>query len=71
MNIYRMVENRDLLNTKVFVCKSKAIHVTGRGGLQSCEMLRISHCLDNWLTDGGKTVSPTHRPRSTPQNNYF
>jgi hypothetical protein len=25
-------------------------------------MLRIPHCLDNRLTDGGKVVSPTHRP---------
>jgi hypothetical protein len=37
--------------------KSKAIPVTGLGGLQSCEMLRISHCLDNRLRDGGKVVS--------------
>jgi hypothetical protein len=39
----------------------KAIHVTGCGGLYSCEMLRFSHCLDNRLIDGGKVVSPTHR----------
>jgi hypothetical protein len=25
-------------------------------------MLRIPHCIDNGLTDGGKVVSPTHRP---------
>jgi hypothetical protein len=25
-------------------------------------MLRITHCLDNRLTGGGKVVSPTHRP---------
>jgi hypothetical protein len=30
-----------------------AISVTGRGGLQACEMLRISHCLDSRLTDSG------------------
>jgi hypothetical protein len=24
-------------------------------------MLRVPHCLDNQLTDGGKVVSPTHR----------
>jgi hypothetical protein len=34
-------------------------------------MLRIPHCLDNRLTDGGKVVSPTHRPRSTPHKHYF
>jgi hypothetical protein len=33
-------------------------------------MLRIPHCLDNRLTDGGKAVSPKHRPRSTPQKHY-
>jgi hypothetical protein len=44
-------------------CKSKAIPVTGCGGLQ--------HCLDSRLTDGGKVVSPTHRPHSTPQKHYF
>jgi hypothetical protein len=33
--------------------------------------LRIPHCLDNCLTDGGKFVSPTLRPRFTPQKHYF
>jgi hypothetical protein len=42
--------------------KSKAIPITGCGGLQSCKMLRIPHCLDNRLTDGGKVVSSTHQP---------
>jgi hypothetical protein len=37
--------------------KSKAIPVTGSGG---------PHCLHNWLTDGGKVVSPTHRLHFTP-----
>jgi hypothetical protein len=31
----------------------------------------IPHCLNNQLTDGGKVVRPTHRPRSTPQKHYF
>jgi hypothetical protein len=35
------------------------------------EMSRIPHCLDNGLTESGKVVSPTHRPRSTPQKHYF
>jgi hypothetical protein len=30
-------------------------------------MLRIPHCLDNRLIDGGKIVSPLHRPHSIPQ----
>jgi hypothetical protein len=34
-------------------------------------MLRLLHCLDNRLADGGKVVSPTHRPRFTPQRHYF
>jgi hypothetical protein len=34
-------------------------------------MLRIPHYLDNRLTDGGKVVSPTHRPRFTPQKHYY
>jgi hypothetical protein len=34
-------------------------------------MLRIPHCLDNRLTDGGKVVSPTHRPGSTLLKHYF
>jgi hypothetical protein len=35
-----------------------------------CEMLRIPHCLDNWLTDGGKAVSLTIQPCFTPLK-YF
>jgi hypothetical protein len=34
-------------------------------------MLRIPHCLDNRLTDGGKVVSPTHPPHFTPQKRYY
>jgi hypothetical protein len=34
-------------------------------------MLRIPHCLDNGLTDGGKVVSPTHQPHFTPQKHYY
>jgi hypothetical protein len=34
-------------------------------------MLRIPHCLDSRLTDGGKVVIPTHRPLSTPQKHYY
>jgi hypothetical protein len=51
--------------------KSKAIPVTDRGGVYGSEMLRIPHCLDNRLIDGGKVVSPTHRPPSTPQKHYI
>jgi hypothetical protein len=34
-------------------------------------MLRIPHCLDNRLTDGGKVVNLTQGPRPTPQKHYF
>jgi hypothetical protein len=34
-------------------------------------MLRIPHCLDNRLTNGGKVVSPTHRLRFTPEKHYL
>jgi hypothetical protein len=34
-------------------------------------MLSIPHCLENWLTDGDKDVSLTHRQRFTLQKHYF
>jgi hypothetical protein len=34
-------------------------------------MLRILHCLDNRLIDGGKVVSLTHPPHFTPQKHYY
>jgi hypothetical protein len=46
--------------------KSNAILVTGPEGLQRCAMLRFQLCVDNRLTDGGKSVSCTLRPHSTP-----
>jgi hypothetical protein len=48
------------------VTAEPSILVTGRGGLQGCEMLRIPHCLDSQLRNGDKAVSPTYRQRSTP-----
>jgi hypothetical protein len=56
---------------QILICKSKAIPVTGLGGLQGCEMLRSPHCLDNWLKDGEEFVSPMYQPPSTPQKHYF
>jgi hypothetical protein len=35
------------------------------------EVLRIPYCLDNRPIDGGKVISPTHRPHSTPKKYYF
>jgi hypothetical protein len=49
----------------------KAISVTGHQSLKDCEMLRIPHCLDSWLTDGGKVASLTRRLSFTPQNIIF
>jgi hypothetical protein len=34
-------------------------------------MLRIPHCLDNRLTDGGEAVSLTHSPRSAPAYKFL
>jgi hypothetical protein len=39
--------------------------------MQYNEMLRIPYCIDNRPTNGGKVVSPTHRPHFTPQKYYF
>jgi hypothetical protein len=47
------------------------IHVTGNGGPQGCERLRLPHYLDKRLIDGGKVVSPTRRPHFTPRFLYF
>jgi hypothetical protein len=33
-------------------------------------MLKIPHCLDNGITDGGKVVRPTHPLHSTSQKHY-
>jgi hypothetical protein len=53
---------RNIPEDGILRSKSKAIFVTGRGGLYVCKMFRIPYCLDNRLTDGGKVVSPTRRP---------
>jgi hypothetical protein len=44
----------------IYRTKQKAIPVTGLGGLEGCEMLKIPHSLDKRLTDGGNVVSPKH-----------
>jgi hypothetical protein len=43
-----------------------SIPVTDLGGSQGCEMLRLPHFLDNWLTDGGETVGLMRQPPITP-----
>jgi hypothetical protein len=63
--------HENILNDIFFYCaakiESKAIPVTGHGGLEGCEMSRIAHCLDNELIVVGKVVSLTRRQRFTPQ----
>jgi hypothetical protein len=51
--------------------KSKAIPVTGPGGLEGCETSRLPHFLDNRLTDGGEVYSSTCRPPFTPQKDSW
>jgi hypothetical protein len=43
------------------------ILVTVRGGPYGCEASRLTHFLDNPLTDGGEVVSLTRRPPFTPK----
>jgi hypothetical protein len=46
----------------IIMCKNgKAILVTGHGGPQGCETLKLPHFLDNWFTNGDETVSLTHQ----------
>jgi hypothetical protein len=58
-------------NLKVTAKKGKDIPVTNHGGPQGYERLRLSHCLDKRLIDGGKVVSPTRWPHFTPRFLYF
>jgi hypothetical protein len=44
---------KDTLHTMNTTQKSKVIPATGRGGLQSCGMLRIPHCIGNRFMSGG------------------
>jgi hypothetical protein len=46
---------------------------TATDAVEACGvvMLRIPHCLDSPLKDGGEVVSPTHRPRSAPHKQSF
>jgi hypothetical protein len=54
--------------------KRKAIPVTGREDPWGCETSRLSHFLDDRLTDGDEFVSLTRRPLFTPKKfpgNHF
>jgi hypothetical protein len=68
---HESVERRRQCKTSlVWFCKS-IVPLTDCGGLLGCEMLRIPHCLENRLIDGGKVASPTHRLKFTAQDHYF
>jgi hypothetical protein len=69
-------------NSGVSVCQTTGIHVpmifylhvcqAYHIELQGCDMLRILHCLDSRLTDGGKVVSLRHRPLLySPESLFF
>jgi hypothetical protein len=66
---YIYTQNTKLGGRGVKNCK--AIPVTGRGGSQGCERLRLPHFLDNRLTVGGKVVSLTRQPSFTPQEDSW
>jgi hypothetical protein len=76
VSLYRRAMKCQLMAANAVTCcahrepcpDSKTTPVTGRGGR---EMIRIPQCLHNRLTDGGKGVSHTHRPCSTPEKLSF
>jgi hypothetical protein len=45
----------------------KPLLVTGSGGPEGCEMSKLTHFVDNRLTDGGEAVSLTRLPLFVPQ----
>jgi hypothetical protein len=51
--------------TILYIVKEQSYSLTSRGGLWGCEILRIPHFLENWLTDGDEAVSLTLRPHFT------
>jgi hypothetical protein len=71
LNVLLQIANKIGLQKKIYPTCDVISPDFHKNLLQGCEMLRIPHCLDNRLTDGSKVVSPTHPPRSTPQEHYF
>jgi hypothetical protein len=47
--------------------KGKAIPVAGRGGPWVCETSRLTHSLENRLTDGGEVISLKRRSQFSPR----
>jgi hypothetical protein len=56
---------RLFMSYKILLKNSKAVPVKGRRGPFSCEMSRLTHFLDNRLTDSGD-VRLSRRPPFTP-----
>jgi hypothetical protein len=55
----------------VTLVKGKALFVVIRGGPEGYETSRLSHFLDNRLTDGGEVVSLMRQPPFTPQEDSW
>jgi hypothetical protein len=51
--------------------KSKAIPITGHGGLWVFKTSRIPHFLESKLTDGNKVFSLTGRPRFNTHDRWY
>jgi hypothetical protein len=51
----------------IYIQTSKAIPISGRGNLCSCDRERLPHLLDNRLIEGVEVVSLKSRPRFTIQ----
>jgi hypothetical protein len=65
------IPHSTLFSNTSALCKVKPFpSVSSRGGLQVCEILRIPHCLDNRLTDGGKVVTLRTGRSLLPRNNF-
>jgi hypothetical protein len=65
--LYEGVRRGHVLLYREVTKKSNTIPVTFRGGLYSCEMLRIPYGLHSRFTDGGDNAGLARRPRSTRQ----
>jgi hypothetical protein len=66
-----MYSRKEIIIQIIIIRYGKPIPVIGREGPQSCETSRLSHFLDNRLTDGGKAVSLMCRPPFTPQEDSW
>jgi hypothetical protein len=63
---FKFLRNIEMRVNKPHACciesEIKAMPVAGPGGLEGLEILRIPHCLDIRLTNGGKFFSLTRQP---------